>query len=80
MRPKWQRCSTLAEQDRVLEEMRHCIPEIQEATRQRREELHHEKQWYWFGWSAQEFISSTVLFPSILYSGMQIGNIHLYAT
>ena len=60
--------------------MRQRIPEIQEATRQRSEELHHEKQWYWFGWSAQEFISSTVLFPSILYSGMQIGNIHLYAT
>jgi len=62
------KCSTLVEQDRVLEEIRHFIPEIQEATRQRREELHHEKQWYWFGWSAQEFISSTVLFPSILYS------------
>ena len=67
-------------QDRVLEKMQHCIPEIQEATKQRREELHHKKQCYWFGWSAQEFISSTVLFPSILYSGMQIGNIHLYAT
>ena len=74
------KCSTLAEQDRVLEEMWQRIAEIQEATRQSREEFHHEKQWYWFGWLAQEFISSTVLFPSALYSGMQIGNIHLYAT